>query len=162
MNCLKIVFSFLILGQGILCLQHRTVSMRYEFEEPFFEEKGRITNQKEIGGNRSQVTYSAEGTMKGNIEVTNTGDFVGVPKDNNVTSAQGQGVITTKDGSEKANYTFLAVGKVTEGGKPVFLGSAVWSTDSRSRLAFLNNIISFFKVEVDETGNFLSIERELK
>jgi hypothetical protein len=100
--------------------------------------------------------------MKGNIEVTNTGDFVGVPKDNNVTSAQGQGVITTKDGSEKANYTFLAVGKVTEGGKPVFLGSAVWSTDSGGRLAFLNNIISFFKVEVDETGNFLSIERELK
>jgi len=68
--------------------------MRYELEEPFFEEKGKITNQKEIDGNRSQVTYSAEGTMKGNIEVTNTGDFVGVPKDNNVTSAQGQGVIT--------------------------------------------------------------------
>jgi hypothetical protein len=136
--------------------------MKYELEEPFFEEKGRITNQKEIGGNRSQVTYSAEGTMKGNIEVTNIGDFVGVPKDNNVTSAQGQGVITTKDGSEKANYTFLAVGKVTVVGKPVFLGSAVWSTDSAGRLAFLNNIISFFKVELDETGNFLSIERELK
>ena len=47
---------------------------------------------------------------------------------------------------EKANYTFLAVGMVTEEGKPVFLGSAVWSTDSAGRLAFLNNIISFFKV----------------
>lgn len=98
--------------------------------------------------------------MNGNIEVTNTGDFVGVYKGNNVTSAQG--VITTKDGGEKANYTFLAVGKVSEEGKPVFLGSAVWSTDSGGRLAFLNNIISFFKVDVDETGNFLSIERELK
>jgi hypothetical protein len=63
--------------------------------------------------------------MNGNIEVTNTGDFVGVYKGNNVTSAQG--VITTKDGGEKANYTFLAVGKVTEEGKPVFLGSAVRS-----------------------------------
>jgi hypothetical protein len=83
--------------------------------------------------------------MKGNIEVTNTGDFVGVSKGNTVTSAQGQGVIgviTTKDGAEKANYTFLAVGKVPEEGKPVFLGSAVWSTDSGGRLAFLNNIIS--------------------
>jgi hypothetical protein len=62
-----------------------------------------------------------------------------------------QGVITTKDDSGKANYAFLAVGKVTEEGKPVFLGSAVWSTDSAGRMAFLNNIISFFMVEVDET-----------
>ena len=84
--------------------------------------------------------------MNGNIEVTNTGYFVDVSKGNNATSAQGQGVTTTKDGGEKANYTFLAVGKVTEEGKPVFLGSAVWSTDSAGRLAFLNNIISFFKV----------------
>ena len=61
----------------------------------------------------------------------NTGHFIGVSKGNNVTSAQRQGVITTtKDGSEKANYTFLAVGNVTEEGIPVFLGSAVWSTDS--------------------------------
>jgi hypothetical protein len=136
--------------------------MKYELEEPFFEEKGKITSQTEIGGNRSQATYSAEGTMKGHIEVTNAGDFVGISKGNNVTSAQGQGIITTKDGSEKANYTFLAVGKVTKEGKPVFLGSAVWSTDSGGRLAFLNNIISFFKVEIDAAGNFLSIERELK
>jgi hypothetical protein len=114
--------------------------MKYELEEPFYEEKGKITNQTEIGGNKSQATYSAEGTMKGNIEVTNKGDFIGVSKANNVTSAQGQGVITTKDGNEKANYTFLAVGTVTEEGKPVFLGSAVWSTDSGGRLAFLNNI----------------------
>jgi len=63
--------------------------------------------------------------MNGNIEVTNTGDFVGVYKGNNVTSAQG--VITTKDGGEKANYTFLAAGNVTEEGKPVFLCSAVRS-----------------------------------
>jgi hypothetical protein len=112
------------------------VSIRYELEEPFFEEKGRIMSQKEIDGNRSQVAYSAEGTMKGSIEVTNTRDFIIVAKGNNVTSAQGQGVITTKDGSEKANYTFLAVGKVTEEAKPVFLGSAVWSTDSKGRWRF--------------------------
>jgi hypothetical protein len=45
--------------------------------------------------------------MKGNIEVTNTGDFVGVSEGNTVTSAQGQGVITTKDGGEKAKLYFL-------------------------------------------------------
>jgi hypothetical protein len=42
--------------------------MKYALEEPFFEEKGRITAQKQIGG----VTFSSNGTIKGNIEVTNT------------------------------------------------------------------------------------------
>lgn len=136
--------------------------MKYELEEPFFEEKGRVTDQQEIGGNRSQSMFSAEGTLKGNIEVTNRGDFVSISKGNKVTHAQGQGVIMTKDGTEKASYTFLAVGSITEEGKPVFRGSSVYSTDSTGGLAFLNNILSFFQVEIDAAGNFLSIERELK
>jgi hypothetical protein len=136
--------------------------MTYALEEPFFEEKGRITAQKQIGGDETQVTFSSNGTIKGNIEVTNTGDFVSVSKGNKGTSAQGQGVVTTKDGSEKANYTFLQVGKTTEDGKPVLRGSAVWSTDSKGKLSFLDNMLSFFIVEVDETGNFSSKDRELK
>ena len=70
------------------------------------------------------------GQIRGNIEVTNSGDLVSVSKGNKGTSAQGQGVVTTKDGSEKANYTFLQVGKaITKDGKPVLrgVGSAVWS-----------------------------------
>jgi hypothetical protein len=29
--------------------KHLTMSMKYELEEPFFEEKGKIKGQKEIG-----------------------------------------------------------------------------------------------------------------
>ena len=86
--------------------------MTYELEEPFFEEKGRITAQKQIGGDKTQVTFSSNGTIKGNIEVTNTGDFVSVSKGNKGTSAKGQGVVTTKDGTDKASYTFLQVGRL--------------------------------------------------
>ncbi len=136
--------------------------MTYELEEPFFQEKGKITGQKDIGDNRSQITFSGEGAMKGNIEVTNSGDFIEVQKGNNVMHAQGQGVLTTKDGSEKVSYTFHAVGNVTKESKPILLGSAIYSTDSSGKSAFINNVISFFKVEVDASGNFLSIERELK
>src|SRR5262245_25991127 len=97
--------------------------MMYQLEEPFFEEKGRITAQKEIGDNKTQMTYSSNGIIKGNIEVTNSGDFVSLSKGNKGTSAQGQGVVTTNDGSENANYTFLQVGKTTtKDGKPVFRG----------------------------------------
>jgi hypothetical protein len=39
--------------------------MTYELEEPFFEEKGRRTAQKEIGGGKTQVIYSSNGTING-------------------------------------------------------------------------------------------------
>ena len=139
--------------------------MTYQLEEPFFKEKGKITAQKEIGDNKTQMTFSSNGIFKGNIEVTNLGELVSLPKGNNGTSAQGQGVVITKDGSEKANYTFLQVGRMTtKDGKPVLrgVGSAVWSTDSIGRLAFLDNILSFFIIEVDDMGNFSSRDRELK
>jgi hypothetical protein len=136
--------------------------MTYQLEEPFFEEKGRITAQKQIGGYKTQMTFSSNGTFKGNIEVTNTGDLVSVSKGNNRTSAKGQGVVTTKYGSEKANYTFLQGGKTTKEGKQVLRGCAIWSTDSTGKLAFLDNMFSFVTTEIDETENFSSNDRELK
>jgi hypothetical protein len=54
------------------------------------------------------------------------------------------------------------VGKTTEEGKPVLHGCAVWSTDSTGKLAFLDNMLTFFIVEVGENGNFSSKDRELK
>jgi hypothetical protein len=131
--------------------------MTYELEEPFFEEKGTITAQKQIGGDKTQVTFSSNGTIKGNIEVTNTGDFVSVSKGNKGTSTKGQGVVTTKDGTDKASYTFLQVGKTTEEGKPVLCGCAVWSTDSTGKLAFLDNMLSFYvnnAIEFTEEGSY--------
>jgi hypothetical protein len=105
------------------------------------------------------------GTINGNIEVTNSGELVSLSKGNKGTSAQRQGIVTTNGGSEKTNYTFLQVGKTTtKDGKPVLrgVGSAVWSTDSIDKLAFLDNVLSFFIIEVDEMGNFSSKDRELK
>jgi hypothetical protein len=107
-----------------------------------------------------QMTFSANGIFKGNIEVTNTGELVSVSKGNKGTSAQGQGVVTTKDGSEKANYTFLQGGKTTEEGKQVFRGCAIWSTDSTDKLAFLDNMFSFVTTQIDDTGNLSSKDRE--
>ena len=44
--------------------------------EPFFVEKGKVSGQKEIGPNRTEFTFTGNGTMNGNIEVTNTGKLV--------------------------------------------------------------------------------------
>jgi hypothetical protein len=117
--------------------------------EPFFVEKGKSTAQKEIGPNRTQFTFAANGTMNGNIEVTDTGEFVSVSKGNNLTYEQGQGVIATKDGSETANYTFIDVGNGTD-----FQGASVYSTNSTGKLSFLNNIMGIYKQETGENGNY--------
>jgi hypothetical protein len=118
--------------------------------EPFFVEKGKDTVQKEIGPNRTQYTFTSNGTMNGNIEVTNTGEFESISKGNNLTFDQGHGVIKTKDGSETANYTFIDVFNGTD-----FQGASAHSTNSTGNLSFLDNILGIFKGGLDESGNFV-------
>jgi hypothetical protein len=48
--------------------------------EMFFEEKGKIMEQKEIGPNKAEVSFKSNGTLKGNIEVTNSGNFEVTPR----------------------------------------------------------------------------------
>ena len=122
-------------------------------EEPYFVEKGMITTQKEIGPNSTQYTYTSTGMMNDNIEVIDRGEFLSVSKGNNLTFDRGNGVITTKDGSETANYTWIDVFNGTD-----FQGASAYSTNSTGKLSFLNNIIGIYKGEVDENENY--VERE--
>jgi hypothetical protein len=119
--------------------------------EPYFVERGKITDQKEIGPNRTQFTYTANGTMNGNIEVTDSGEFVSVSKGEpapGLTTTK-DGVITTKDGSETANYTGIDVGNYTN-----YQGASAYSTNSTGKLSFLNNMLGIYKGETDGSGNF--------
>jgi hypothetical protein len=117
--------------------------------EPFFVEKGKAKVQKEIGPNRTQFTFASNGTMNGNIEVTNTGEYISFSKGNNLTFDQGQGVIKTKDGGETANYTFIEVFNGTD-----YQGASAYSTNSTGQLSFLNNILSIYKGGQNDSGNY--------
>jgi hypothetical protein len=130
--------------------------------EPFFQESGMITDQKKIGPNETQISYSANGTFKGNIHVKNEGDFISISRGSNLTFGQGHGIITSIDSNDTATATFIGVGIVTEEGKPVFNGATAYSTNSTGELAFLKNILGIFKVEIDETGKFTGIEWQWK
>ena len=148
-----------------LCQETNTITFTTYAQtlgKPFFEEKGKITGQKEIGTNTTQISYSSNGTMDGNIPVTTSGNFMSISKGNNVTYNHGQAIVTAKDGTEIANYTFLAVGKISEEGKPNFNGVSVYSTNSTGKLGFLNNMVGIFKVEIDKMGNFVNKEWEWK
>ena len=130
------VVLLLIVGTGVTSILSTTHALSTTLGEPFFVEKGKSTVQKEICPNRTQYTFTANGTMNGNIEVTDTGEYVSISKGNNLLYEQGQGVIKTNDGSETANYTFIDVGNATD-----FQGASAYSTNSTGKLSFLNNII---------------------
>lgn len=118
--------------------------------EPIFVEKGAVTIQREIGPNRTLYTFTANGTMNGNIEYHKTGEYVSVSKGNNMTFDQGHGVLTTNDGSETANYTFIEVFNGT-----AYQGASAYSTNSTGRLSVLNNMLVISKIEGDESGDYV-------
>jgi len=139
----------LIVGTVATSILTTTHAQSTTLGEPFFVEKGKVTGQKEIGPNRTQITFTSNGTMNGNIEVTNTGEYVSVSKGNNLVYDQGQAVIKTKDGSETANYTFIEVFNGTH-----FQGASAYNTNTTGKLSFLNNILVIYKIEADASGNF--------
>ena len=139
------VMLSLIVGTGATSILSTTNAQSATLEEPYFVEKGMVTTQKEIGPNRTQYTFAANGTMNGNIEVTDTGEFESISK-----GEPAPGLITTKDGSETANYTGIDVGNYTD-----YQGASAYSTNSTGKLSFLNNMLGIYKGETDESGNFV-------
>jgi hypothetical protein len=125
--------------------------------EPYFVESGKSTVQKEIGPNITQYTFTGNGTINGNIEVTDIGETVSISKGNDLIYEQGQGVITTKNGSGTAYYTFIDVGNSTD-----YQGATAYGTNSTGQLSFLNNMLGIYKGEYDEGGNFALKEWEWK
>jgi hypothetical protein len=87
--------------------------------------------------------------MNGNIEVTDKGEFVSISKGDNLSTTK-DGVITTMDGSETANYTSIDVGNFTD-----YQGASAYSTNSSGKLSFLNNMLGMYKGETEESGNFV-------
>ena len=151
------VVLLLIGGTGATSILGTVHAQSATLGEPFYVEKGKNTVQKEIGPNRTQYTFTANGTINGNIEVTDTGEYVSVSKGNNLVYEQGQGVIKTKDGSETANYTFIDVDNGTD-----FQGASAYSTNSTGKLSFLNNMLGIYKGQADENGNYEATEWDWK
>jgi hypothetical protein len=165
LTMIGILTVLLLIGGTIITttLLNRADAQTLTLGEPFLVEQGKTTGQTEIGPNRTEYTYSANGTLNGTIEVTDTGKYVSISKGNNVTLDQGQGVVATTDGSEMANYTLIEVSNVTQDGRLVFQGAVVYSTNSTGNLSFLDNTVAIFRGEGDiATGDFTSTEWEWK
>jgi hypothetical protein len=130
---------------------------------PFFVEKGRIIGQRVLSVSPVQLefTFVANATINGNINATNTGTTVSTVQPNGIFHTKGQGFIMTQDG-EVATYTNQVIGNLTKEGNVLSKGAGFWSTPSKGELAFLNDMMSVFRLEVDKEGNLSAIEWEWK
>ena len=117
--------------------------------KPIIVEKGADRIQKEIGSNGTKYTFTAHGILNGNIEYNKKGEYFSTWKGNNMTFDRGKGVLTTKDGRESANWTFIEVGNGT-----AIKGASIYSTNSTGKLSFLNNLVVIFKGGYEENGDY--------
>ena len=66
-----IALMLLLIGStGATSILSTTHAQSETLGEPIFVERGNSTVQKEIDPNRTQYTFTANGTINGNIEVT--------------------------------------------------------------------------------------------
>jgi hypothetical protein len=131
---------------------------------PFFVEKGKVIGQRVLSvipQPELEFTFVANATINGVINATNTGTIVSIVQANGVFHTKGQGFIMTQDG-EVATYTNQVIGNLTKEGNVLSRGAGFWSTPSTGNLAFLNDMMSIFKLEVDKEGNLSAIEWEWK
>jgi hypothetical protein len=129
-----------------------------------YEHKGKIIGQRVLGNAsekgeavvlpKVETTFSADAKLKGTIDITDTGTYLSIIRPGGILHGEGQGLYMTKDGSgETATWTGQGVGRLTEGGRVSYRGSLFFRANSTGKLSFLNNIVTVFEYEVDESGN---------
>jgi hypothetical protein len=135
--------------------------------EPFFVEQGRIIGQRVLAVTpQPQLEFSFMANASINIEdgvvinAINTGTSVSTLNADGTFRGQGQGILRTQ-GGEAATWTNQVVGSITPEGTIITRGVGIWSTPSiTGELAFMNNMITVFEVQIDREGNLSAREWE--
>jgi hypothetical protein len=130
--------------------------------DPFFVERGKVIGQRVLSVTpqpQLEFTIVANGTINNSINFTNTGTSISNLQADGAFTSKGQGFITTENG-EVAIWTNQVVGQRTQDGNIISYGSGIWSTPSTGDLAFMNNLMTIFILEIDSEGNLSAREWE--
>jgi hypothetical protein len=103
--------------------------------ELIYESKGRITCQRVLS--------------------TEIWTYWNMQRSNSITYGEGQGVLTTIDGSEVATVTGRGEGKLIDSGLMRWNGTNIFLTTSNNRLAFLDHLIGVNEDEIDASGSYV-------
>jgi hypothetical protein len=136
--------------------------------EPFFVEQGRIIGQRVLAVTpqpQLEFSFMANATISSNggdtvINALNTGTSVSTLNADGTFRGEGQGILRTERG-DVATWTNRVIGNLTPEGTIVTRGVGFWSTPSTTgELAFMNNMITVFEVQIDREGNLSAREWE--
>jgi hypothetical protein len=135
--------------------------------DPFFVEQGRIIGQRVLAVTpqpQLEFSFMANATINngGNIVINaiNTGTSVSTLNADGTFRGEGQGILRTERG-DVATWTNRVVGSITPEGTIITHGVGFWSTPSTTgELAFMNNMITVFEVQIDREGNLSAREWE--
>jgi hypothetical protein len=143
-----------------------TTDIIQSFGDPFFVEQGRIIGQRVLAvAPQPQLEFSfmANATINnGNVLINalNTGTSVSTLNADGTFRGEGQGILRTQ-GGDVATWTNRVVGSITPEGTIITRGVGFWSTPSTTgELAFMNNMITVFEVQIDREGNLSAREWE--
>jgi hypothetical protein len=102
-----------------------------------------------------EISWSGNGTLKGNIPVWDLGTVWTTLKDDGYWYGKGHGMLITFD-NKVGKYTFSTVGKVDDDGKLRNLGSVTFDTNDTGDLSILKNTIGVLADEIDNKGNAIT------
>jgi hypothetical protein len=121
-----------------------------------YEGRGKITGKRVLspdadGGPSLEMSMVGEGPVRGNIESTEMFTYWTVRGQR----GQGRGIIMSNDGSnEVVTAVSEGIGKKSESGSMRYVGANFYSTTSKGKLAFLNNLVGIFEGIIDDSGNY--------
>ena len=134
--------------------------------DPFFVEQGKIIGQRvPTVTPQPQIEFSfmANATINNGddvINAINTGTSVSTLNADGTFRGEGQGILRT-EGGEVATWTNQVVGNFTSEGTIITRGVGFWSTPpTTGELAFMNDMITVFEVQIDMEGNLSAREWE--
>jgi hypothetical protein len=135
--------------------------------DPFFVEQGRIIGQRVLAVTpqpQLEFSFMANASINNDdgvvINAINTGTSVSTLNADGTFRGEGQGILRTQ-GGDVATWTNQVVGSITPEGTIITRGVGIWSTPSTTgELAFMNNMITVFEVQVDMEGNLSAREWE--
>lgn len=134
--------------------------------DPFFVEQGKIIGQRVLTVTpQPQIEFSfmANATINNGddvINAINTGTSVSTLNADGTFRGEGQGILRT-EGGEVATWTNQVVGNFTSEGTIITRVVGFWSTPpTTGELAFMNDMITVFEVQIDMEGNLSAREWE--
>ena len=134
---------------------------------PFFVEQGRIIGQRVLAVTpqpQLEFSFMANATISNGsdtvINAINTGTSVSTLNADGTFRGEGQGILRTQSGGV-ATWTNQVVGSLTPEGTIITRGVGFWITPSTTgELAFMNNMMTVFEVQIDREGNLSAREWE--